>query len=311
VPAVGVENVADLAGAIRGKTAVSGAMRTGRIRENVRRVFREPLLHFFVLGLLLFLAGEWHRQATDPYRVVIGPDRIAKIAQDYRMQYGVPPTAVQLKTLVDRYADDEVLFREGEALKLGDGDEIVRRRVIQKMQFLVENLREPGEPSDAQLLAFYNANKARYVTEDRRSFTHIYFSPDQGGETAARARAMTVLASLKPGAGRAPERGDTFPDLYDYSGFATDEATRLFGHSEFADALFKAPVGKWSGPYRSGYGYHLLLVQSDTPPSLPPFASIKDRVRSDYLDAVQKQQDDANFAKLKSKYTFVFPKVLP
>ncbi len=302
-----MKNVADLAGAVRSKTAVSRAMQTGRVRAGVRRVLREPLLHFFLLGLLLFLAGEWHRQATDPYRIVMGPDRIAKIASDYRMQYGVPPTVVQLKTLVDRYADDEVLFREGEALKLGDGDEIVRRRVVQKMQFLVENLRAPAEPGNAQLLAFFNANKARYVTPDRRAFTHIYFSPDKGGEAAARARALAVLATLKSSTTRAPQRGDAFPDLYDYSGFSIDEATRLFGHAEFADALFRAPVGKWSGPYRSGYGYHLLLVQSDSPPSLPAFASIRDRLRSDYLDDVQKRQDDANFANLRSKYTFVFP----
>lgn len=299
-------NVADVAGAIRGNTAVSGRVRKGRSGALLRRVLREPLLHFFLIGLALFLASEWHREASDPYRIVIGPERIETLANDYRMQYGVAPTPVQLKDLVDRYADDEILFREGESLKLGEGDEIVRRRVVQKMQFLVQNLHAPAEPSEVQLRSFYQSNKARYITPERRSFTHIYFSPDKSGDAAARARALAVLATLKPGNGRAPERGDAFPDLYDYSGFGIDEATRLFGHSSFAYALFKAPIGKWSGPYRSGYGYHLLLVESDAPAALPPFANVRDRVRSDYLEAVQREQDEANFHRLKAKYTIVF-----
>jgi hypothetical protein len=300
--------VVDLAGAVRGKTTVLATARTDRVRRILRRVVREPLLHFFLIGLALFLAGEWHREVTDPYRITVGLERIEKLATDYRMQYGVLPSPVQLKALVDRDLDDEVLFREGEALKLGNGDEIVRRRIVQKMQFLVQNLRAPTEPSDAQLLAFYRDNQTRYVTPERRSFTHIYFSPDKGGDAEARARALAVLATLAPGRARAPERGDAFPDLYDYSGFSIDEATRLFGHTDFAYELFKAPVGKWSGPYRSGYGFHLLLVQSDTPSALAAFASVKDRVRLDYLGAIQRRQDDANFAVLKAKYTIVFTK---
>jgi len=275
------------------------------LRGLALRVGKEPLLHFFLIGLILFAAGAWHRDASDPHRIVIGPDRIAKIATDYRLQYGAPPTATELKALVDRYVDDEVLFREGAALNLSDGDEIVRRRVVQKMQFLVQDLRAPSEPSEAQLWAFYRAHAARYAVPERRTFTHVYFSPDRGGLAAANARANGVLASLKPSIVRAPERGDQFPDLYDYSGYGPDEATRLFGHSEFARGLFAAPVGRWSGPYRSGYGIHLVRVQAVEPAHLPSLKSVRERVRADFLSDAEEKSDSAVFAKLKAKYTIV------
>jgi hypothetical protein len=298
--------VSDLAGGLRSHGTLSEprwqALRVGPF---LRRILREPLLHFFALGLLLFVAGEWHRSVTDPHRIVIDRAKVAKLAANYRLQYGTPPGPTELAALVDRYIDDEVFFREGQALGLGDGDEIVRRRVVQKMQFLVENSHAPAEPSDGALRAFYRSHEERYRLPERRSFTHVFFSPDRGGEAAAWGRALAVLASLKPAAIRAPGRGDAFPDLYDYSGYGPGEATRLFGHSELAAAVFTAPVGQWSGPYRSGYGIHLLRVQSVVPAQLPDFAAIRERVRADYLADLAQKTDATVTAGLRAKYTIV------
>jgi peptidyl-prolyl cis-trans isomerase C len=268
------------------------------------RVAREPLFHFFVVGALLFALGQQHKAATDTYRIVVTPERVAKLEADYRAQFGQGPSPAGRQRLVDQWIDEEVLFRQAKAMKLDQDDEIVRRRLVQKMQFLQQDLSPPAEPSEADLQAFYRAHAALYAAPARVSFSHIYFSPDHG-EAAGRAAALAALARLDDSTVRAPERGDNFPDLYDYAGFGPDEATRLFGDTEVAHALFTAPTGKWSGPFRSGYGWHLIRVSSVEPAHSPPLAEIHDRVRADAIAATQATANRRAFARLKSRFTVV------
>lgn len=276
-----------------------------RLRLTVRRVLREPLFHFFVVGLILFVLGQHHKAQTDIYRIEVTPDRVAKLSTDYRLQFGQVPSASTLDRLVDKFIDEEVLYREGLAMKLDRDDEIVRRRVVQKMQFLEQDLAAPAEPSKAELRRYYQSHLAQYVAPQRVSFSHIYFSPDKGGDTAARLRAEQTLAKLSEGVIRAPERGDSFPDLYDYADFGPDQAQRLFGDTDFARMLFKAPVGRWSGPFRSGYGWHLVYVQSAEPPRAPKLEEIHDQVRADLMADEQQAANRKAFLTLKTRFTII------
>ena len=188
---------------------------------------------------------------------------------------------------------------------LDKNDEIIRRRVVQKMQFLNQDLAPPAPLSEATLRAFYDLHHAQYTAPERVSFTHIYFSPDHGGDAAARARAQTVLASLNNTVSRAPERGDAYPDLYDYSAIGADDAKRLFGDTPIARDLFSAPTGRWSGPFRSGYGWHLVHVGSIEPAHVLPFVQVRDEVRTDYQADEQTLANERNFDALKAHYTIV------
>lgn len=276
------------------------------IQALLRKALHEPLVHFFAIGaVIVLLGGVGNGTGEDPMRIVVTPDRVAKIVTDYEIQFGAPPSRDQLALLVDNYIDDEVLFRQGQGLGLEKGDEIVRRRVVQKMQFLSQNLTAPPEPTDAQLGAFYRAHAAQYTTPERVTFTHIYFSPDRGGDAAAKARATSVLATLNNSVIRAPDRGDAFADLYDYSSYAMAQVQNLFGHTPFAQAIFTLPTGQWSGPFRSGYGWHLVRVSAHDKAALPPLAKIRDTVRADYLQTAQDQANKQTFAALKARYTVV------
>jgi parvulin-like peptidyl-prolyl isomerase len=279
------------------------------VRAHVRHwggwLLREPLFHFFVVGLILFAVAEHHRAQTDVYRIVVTPERVAKLAESYRLQFGADPTPAGLEGLIAKDIDEEVLFREGVALKLDRDDAIVRRRVVQKMQFLEQDLTAPAEPTEAVLQRYYQDHLARYATPEKVTFSHVYFSTDHGGDAAARQRAVQALAGLNDGVGRAPERGDSFPDLYDYTGFGPDQAVRLFGDSEFARMLFKAPVGHWAGPFRSGYGWHLVRVQVKDPARTPPLAEVHDQVRADVIAAAQDVSNRKSFQTLKARFTVV------
>jgi peptidyl-prolyl cis-trans isomerase C len=269
------------------------------------RVLKEPLFHFVVLGFLLFLAGRSYQTRTDVYRIEVTPAHAAQLARGYALQFGTPPDPATLEQLIQSDVHDEILFREGKALKLDQDDEIVRRRVVQKEQFLMQNLHAPAEPTDAQLSAYYAANAERYAAPSRVAFSHIFFAVGPDGDAAAQARAKAVLAKIPAGVTRAPERGDAFPDLYDFAAFEPEQVERLFGRTELASAVFTAPIGRWAGPFRSAYGWHLIYVANRAAPSRPPLADVRDRVRSDYLQDAQDKANTAAFDKLAKRFTIV------
>lgn len=288
-----------------GREAATAHRWTGRLRRGARRVFSEPLTHFLIAGLALFVAGRIYETQTNVYRIVVTPRHVAQLANDYALQFGTQPSPQILEQLVDRDIHDEMLLRQGLALKLDQDDEIVRRRIVQKAQFLMQDLNPPAEPTDAQLQAYYDAHPAAYVTQPQATFSHIYFSADNGGDAAAKARAAAVLRTLGAGVTRAPDKGDVFPDLYDFSAFEPEQVERLFGHSPFADAVFSAPIGRWVGPVKSGYGWHLLYVDARQAPGRPPLATVRDQVRADYLQNAQDAANKQAFDKLARRFTVV------
>jgi hypothetical protein len=274
-------------------------------RRQAGRVLAEPLAQFVLAGLALFLAGQLYRSQTDLHRIVITPAHVNQLANDYALQFGARPDGATLNALVQRDIHDEILFRQGLALKLDQGDQIVRRRVVQKMQFLLQDLHPPAEPTEAELRAYYGAHAAHFVLQPKVSFTHIYFSSDTGGDAAARARAEAVLKRLPPGVARAPERGDAFPDLYDFSSYEPEQIYRLFGRSPFSEATLTAPPGRWVGPLHSGYGWHLLYVDSRRPAEQPPLSAVRDAVRSDDLQEAQDRANDRAFDGLARAFRVV------
>lgn len=276
-----------------------------RVRAWAGRLLREPLVHFFAAGLVLFAAVEHHRADADLYRIEVTPERASQLIAGYRAEFGGEPSPQRVNQLVDRYVDDEVLYREGLARKLDRDDEIVRRRVVQKMQFLQQDLAAPAEPTEAELAAYYQAHRADYAAPATVSFSHIYFADGAGGPQAGRQRAQTVLRGLSEAIQRAPERGDSFLDLYDYSGFGQDAARRLFGDSEFSRQLFALPPGRWAGPFRSSYGWHLVRVQSVEPSKIPPFAAVRASVRDSLIASRQAAANRESFQALRARFTVV------
>jgi peptidyl-prolyl cis-trans isomerase C len=274
-------------------------------REHVRRALREPLLQFFLVGLLLFVLSEHHRRDVDLYRIVVTPQRVRQLSAGYRAEFGTAPDARELAQLVDRDIDQEVLYREGVQRKLDQDDEIVRRRIVQKMQFLVRDIAVPNEPTDAQLAAYYRNHSAHYEVPASISFSHIFFSEDGGEAEPARRRAEAVLLQIPASTARAPGRGDSFPDLYDYADIGSDQARRVFGDSEIVDRLFNVPSGNWAGPFRSNYGWHLVRVYSKTPSRVPDFAEVRSRVRDDLILEQQARSSQQNFDALKARFTVV------
>lgn len=250
----------------------------------VRAALREPLLHFLLLAIVLYALAAAHARATDPRRIEVTDATVASLAARYERQFGEAPSKDRLGLLIGDYVGDEALYRKGLELGLGTGDEVVRRRVIQKMEFLADDDMAAGL-SDDMLERYFRAHADRYAEPGKVAFAQLYFSPDKGGERAAHDRAVAALDRLRNGTlanaiASDPAVGDAHIGLFDRSGIE-----RQFGKGALTEGVFKAPVGTWAGPFRSGYGWHLVRVEERTAGHVPAFADVAEIVRGDWLDA--------------------------
>src|SRR3954468_15745584 len=154
------------------------------------RIIREPLVHFLVLGALVYAAA--HHGESARYEVDAGPEQRARLAQTYLEQYGAAPTQPQLDRAVEEYVRNEILYREGLAMGLERDDEIVRRRVVQKIEFVNEDLDAVAEPDGSGVERYFARHRDRYGTEPTVSFEQVFISADRGGDLAARNRAVSA-----------------------------------------------------------------------------------------------------------------------
>lgn len=275
----------------------------------MKRIFKEPLVHFLLLGALLFAAYGWlNRGASDAGRNAAPPVRITAsevtwLQETWARQWQRKPTPEELRGLVTEFLKEELLAREARAMGLDQDDIIVRRRLAQKMEFLVQDTSRLAEPTEDDLRRFFAANTERFRTPARLSFTHLYFSPDRRKD--ATADAEKTLAELADGKGQASEElGDRL--LLDTEFHDADEQTvaGLFG-KEFARAVFALQSGGWQGPIESGYGLHLVRVSEAKPATGREFAEVKAKVLERWREQRLGEDNEKYFAGLLAKYEVV------
>jgi parvulin-like peptidyl-prolyl isomerase len=183
--------------------------------------------------------------------------------------------------------------------------------MAQKMEFLFEDVAALREPGSDELRAWFEENTLRFTLPARATFRHLYFSPDRRGararDDAARARAK--LAG-EPAAGLSAESlADPFMFQASYPDRSFDEVARSFGPG-FARALFELAPGAWSGPIESGYGWHLVWIDSITPARGPAFEAVESDVRTAWIEDQRAEIRERAFAAMRARYEVVLPKDL-
>jgi len=273
------------------------------------KLLRDPLLHFLILGSLLFvvytaLNPPAETMAGNLIRVTQGD--IDRLRQIFEKQRQYPPTAEELQGLIQAHLKEEVLYREALAMGLDKDDAIVRRRMAQKLEFLITDVTVPSEVDDAVLMEFYEKNAADYMRAARLSFRHIYFNPDRHGERLLDEANVALQTLQTTGAGlQAPDdMGDRSMLETRFQQKSTLEISRVFG-SEFSDSIATLTPGSWQGPIRSGYGLHLVFVNEREAGGRHAFAEVRERVKNDYLFELRQSRNEEVLDKLKSRYEIV------
>jgi len=268
------------------------------------RAAREPLVHFFAVALVLFAAySVLHSADQEPSgtSIAITQGRVNQIAESFRLLAGRMPSRAELQALVNDFIDEEIDYREAIAMGLDADDTIVRRRMRQKLEFLVEDADASEEPSDAQLAAWLEQHVTEYRVPERIAFRQILASHDTRG-----ARAATDAAALrdKLNAGANPEELGDASMLPAVLPLTTREGvTTLFGET-FARHVFEQPHAceDWFGPVASPLGAHDVRIVSREPARDPVFADVRDQLRSDWIEARRMAKREEFQARLRKRY---------
>ncbi len=235
-------------------------------------------------------------------------DDLGQLVMLFQSQWRREPTPEEFNRLVENRVQNEVLYREALAMGLDKDDEIVKRRMAQKMQFLAEDVAAAREPETAELRSWFEGNKAVFAQPSRVSFRHLYFSPDRRGQRA-RDDAAKALAKL---AGQAEDSklAASLADPFMFQDYYRDRAPEYLGKEfgpQFALAVTKLAPGSWQGPIESGFGWHLVFVDTVIPGRVPTFEEVEPDVKTAWLAEQKALAWQKAYKDMRAKYTVLLP----
>lgn len=267
------------------------------------RLLREPLLHFAVLGSLLFAGAHYWddgSRAPDDSSIIVREGKVRSLAQIFQRTWQRPPTQQELDGLIQDYVDEEVFYREALAMGLDQDDTLIRRRLRQKLEFVAEDLTDAVEPTDDELEKFLAENTGRFRLEDRTTFTQIYFSPQRRGESLA-GDLDHALQAVRAGTTDVAEVGDPILLPMFHENLRDSDIANLVGR-RFSEDLKQVETGEWAGPIESSYGVHLVKVHERTPGRLPDLEEVREAVRREWFAERRAKSKQQFYDSLRERY---------
>lgn len=268
---------------------------------SIRRILREPLFHFFLLGLGIFgIYGSLtpnEPNSGDGGRIIIDTQDVDRLVQQFEATWRRRPTQEEVSNLVDAQIREEILVREALALGLDQGDGVIRNRLAQKMAFLTTSVAQSMLPKDEALIAYLEANPDRFTMQGLLAFDQIRIP--EGADADAALAALSAGAELEE-----ISISSLLPPSMPLTSAQAIDAT--FGRDFYA-TLIDLPDNTWAGPVQSGYGVHLVRLTGRQKPALPAFEAIRDQVLADW----RRQQADtltvAQFEVFRENYEIEVP----
>ena len=229
----------------------------------------KKILIFLSVALFLYLF-EWFLNNDDENVIYVSDNDIDFLVSTWNDQMQRPPNEEELKSIIENFIQNEVLYREALKLNLDSGDIIVKRRLVQKLGFLKQ---EEGVkiPNDKELKEYFNENKVEFRIPKRLSFNHIFFSKES--RSLEEVRQYLVNKNVK---------SDPFLLGRNFSDKTIRQIRRDFG-DKFAASLDELTVLKNDLIIESIYGWHIVNVSNIENSYLPEFNSIRDKLLDTYL----------------------------
>ena len=264
----------------------------------MKKILQEPLLHFLFLGMLLFASNAWRESGMpkedDSRSVRISENDVRWLKETWLRQWQREPTEPELRGMVTDYLQESLLAQEALEMGLEKNDTIIRRRLAQKLEFLVQDTAQLAEPGEDELLRFYEERRTEYQIPARVSFAQLYFT----SEDAAR-KALAQLATRNP-----DELGEWSLLARDHVRADWQTLAAQFG-KEFAAAVFGLGAGSWQGPLASAYGFHLVCIDALEEARSSSLAEVHGQVLEDYHREQRARAKELFYATLLKKYDVV------
>lgn len=270
---------------------------------------REPLMHFVFIGAAIYvLYGAVAEPAPEENdkTIIVSAGEIEWMQASWEKRWNRPPTPEEFDGLIQQYIRETVLYREALTMGLNQHDQIIRRRLAQKLEFLAKDLVALTPPTEEELLSYFETHEDRYQQPTLFTFTQVFIDPDKRGDATldyAEAIKATLIARgdaiEDPGA-----LGDDFM-LQNYYPEKDQHEIRKFFGSGFAQSIVNLAPGEWHGPVLSGYGTHLVFVSSviESPP--PSFTEVRERVVEEWKTDRGEELNEQFYTNLRESYTVV------
>ena len=292
---------------------------------------KEPLLHFLVIGAALFGAYAWvNRDGSNAGlpQVRLAESDVRWLKETFALERQREPTDDELRGLVRDFVKEALLARQAQELGLDKDDIVVRRRLAQKMTFLLQDNSRTAAPSDDDLHRLYEAQRVppqasggglgggqaesnqtqsgpqTLFTRPRISFKQIFFSRDQRADAAADAREALRQLSRPDATAAAAELGDRVSIKSEFRNADARAVANQFG-AKFAARVFELAPGSWQGPLESTQGVHLVRITERVPGELRPFEQVRDQIVEMWQAQSQRENEERTFTELLKKYQVV------
>ena len=262
-------------------------------------MLREPLFHFFIVGLFIFAAYYLVRGNNQPAAdiITVTPERISQLGAGFSAVWKRKPSDKELKKLIEDYVREEVYYRDALALGLDSNDTIVRRRLRQKMEFLANSGAYLLKPEQEELESFYKTNSKLYRREPRIAFEQIFLGSNPS--TTDIDRWLNSLHSGQTSESGSIGQSTLLPAQLSLSPRVAIDG--VFG-KEFFDQLLNLPVNSWSGPVKSSYGTHLVRLKKRTKAEQPELEKIRSTVLRDWKREKETELRNMDYEKRRAKY---------
>jgi len=273
------------------------------------KLLREPLVHFMFIGAVIYLLYGVFAEPVpeaDDKTIVVTVGEVEWMKTAWQKRWNRLPTAAEFDGLIQQYIKETVLYREALTMGLNKHDQVIRRRLAQKLEFLAKDLVALTPPTEAELQTYFDEHQDRYQEPVLYTFTQVFIDPDKRGDTTLDdAEAIKASLIAKGDAVEDPGAlGDNFMLQNYYPEKDRVEIQKQFG-SGFTESLVELSPGQWHGPVLSGYGVHLVYISSINEPPPPVFAAVRERVVQDWTTDRGEELNAQFYASLRDRYTVV------
>ncbi len=269
--------------------------------SSMKRIFSDPLFAFLILSLFLFIYYSVVSDDTDRIddTIIITDHDVDRLIDVYHRTWNAAPDSLALQRLIDQELKNEIFYNEGLKMNLDHNDEIIRRRLVQKYEFLIKDISDQTSPTETQLKDYHQLHQDQYQTAASYTLSQYYFSPDVSDDAEALAQQF-YRASLAQDANQ-PTHSNTLHLPREQVNKSLNQLMQDFGTS-FAQGIAQIVDTGWHEPIQSGYGWHVIHVRSISPPQAIPYEDIQEQVTQDYRSQQLSAYNDGLYEALQSEY---------
>jgi hypothetical protein len=277
----------------------------------LNKIIKEPLVHFLVIGAIVFVFYSFIKGSyvDKDHAIQITKSEVEGMINKWMAQMKRPPAREEVDIFLEDFVQREILFREAKAMGLDKDDMVVKNRMLQKLDFLTNDLLVTGTPTDAEALKYFNDNLEKYTIPGKIDFIHIYFNLDKRSFDEAKQTALDLKKNLNKSLSIPNnyfEEGDLFILPYEYYDLSNDVVTSKFGQSELSEEIFGLDEKKWSGPFLSSYGLHLVYVSSKKSSETNNFEDVKSDIEDELIKIKRREAKKRLISELKKKYVISY-----